>query len=650
MRFGKSRGNMLAKGYTGTIERVSGPWLRRPWVRIGLACCVVASLAIAIGTRVIPAKARPQAAAVATTYGPSDAAVAAAVNAAGWPQASDNWCGVATIAAIAQYRTHPTSQQDIASYLNSDAAVSEWGTPSVVNGAPPFKGDIARDSGTDPRSLVASLAYAGQGTYHELVDLRSNSDATLHLILDLLHSNEPISVIVYHGLHSVLVSGVVATGNPLTNPSSVTGFEVWDPGVGSPFGGIQPDREDFVPISTWLNSAYYWGFAAYSPNYFGSTPYDPDPSVGPYTFDPSSGENGHLWIGHYVYIRPDASTDAFTSVSPDWAINQSGAVIEGFHGETPSGYTGPVTSIPIVTQLSETSFDAPAFWSEASYQPISSDFAPTTVLSWVGTDSAHHLNVSVSTDGVNYTNKITLGETSFTRPSVIVVPNATMTANVVVIAWAGTDTRHSLNVIYDVYGTPQKVTFPETSTFAPSLAYFNGQIWMSWIGTDQGHTLNTRGLGPQGLTLGAKEVLWGNSSSQTPDLVADPQNNQMLLTWQMSGSGRLNLLQSPDGIAWSSVLGGPSVQTSNFTPALLAINPAPSDFPAYYWAWTGTDSGSSLNLQRATVPNAWSSVSTYGLPSLGAPLLGYIGEPHQIVEAWTGTDYAHHINLAIIPV
>ncbi len=622
-------------------------------MRIGLACCILASLGVTLGAHVLPVRAQPQQQArqtlPATLYGPSNSAVQSAVNAANWPQQMSNWCGIATIAAIARYRGHAVSQQDVVTYLNSDAGVSEWGTPSpILNEGPGFRGDIARDLGSDPRSLAASLAAMGGGGDHQVVDLRGNYDATLHLVSDLLRSNEPISVIVFHGFHSVLVSGVVATANPLTNPSSITGFEVWDPGVGVPGGNIQPDREDFVSLGTWLNSEYYWG-SPYAANYLGNLAEDPDPSVGPYTYDPSKNEFGHLWIGHYVYIRPDAPSDAFGSVSPDWAIDPTGAVIEGFHGEAPAGYTGAVTSIPIVTELAETSFDAPAFWSEAANQPVAASFAPAAVLAWVGTDLHHHLNVSVSTDGTHYTNKITLGETSFTRPSVLVVPNATNTANVVVISWAGNDTRHSLNVIYDVYGARTKVTFGETSRLAPSLAYFDGQIWMAWTGTDPAHTVNSRSLGPMGLTLGAKKTLWGNSSNVTPDLVPDPQNNQLLMTWQISGSNRLNLFSSPDGVNWTSVLGAPSGQRSAYTPSVMAIYPTPTDFPAYYWAWTGTDSARSLNLQRASAPNAWSPVSTYGLSSVGALLLGYVGHEHQILEAWTSLT-SHHIDIAIIPV
>ena len=43
-------------------------------------------------------------------------------------------------------------------------------------------------------------------------------------------------------------------------------------------------------------------------------------------------------------------------------------------------------------------------------------------------------------------------------PSVLVV-----NSNVVVIAWIGTDPKHTVNVMYDAYGARKKVTLADTS-------------------------------------------------------------------------------------------------------------------------------------------------------------------------------------------
>jgi hypothetical protein len=584
----------------------------------------------------------------ATLYGPSNARVLAAVQASAWPQQENNWCGVATVAAIAQFRGHAVSQQDVANYLNSAAAVSGWGTapPSPTTFGPGFKAEISGDVGTDPRSLAVGLSAEGQGKYHELIDVAGNYDATLHLVDDLIRAQEPISVIVFHGLHSVLVSGVMATDNPVTDPGSITGLEVWDPGYGIPNGNIQGAQEVLVPLSTWLNNTYYWA-TPYNANYFGSIADDPDPAVGPYTFNPSLADFLHLWIGHYVYLRPDAATDPSFNVKPDWPFNQGDAAIEGQHGELPAGYTGPVTSIPGTETLSDTSIDGPAFWSESAYHPLAGAFAPVTVLAWTGTDGAGHLNIETSNDGMTYSNKVVLNAESIARPSVVVVPTAT--TNVVVIAWTGTDTNHHLHVMYNAYGTQQTVTLTATSSYAPSLAYFGGQLWIAWAGTDSNHTLNVQALGPQGITPGAITTLSGDITNASPSLAPDINDGQLLLSWQMRGSSDLTFAKSVNGVGWTTEATLSPNLTSPLAPYMMVVNPPPAGMRTYYWIWTNW--AQSVVLNQAYTEGNWPT-SAFILPetSIGSPSIGYVGQKHQVLVVWTGTDRNHHINVATVPV
>jgi hypothetical protein len=618
-------------------------------VRIGLASILLLSVAVTVAVNVIPARAK-HAVLLATLYGASNASVKAAVKAASWPQKKNNWCGVATVAAIAQFRGLAVTQSNVASYLNSTAGVSAWGTAPTSGSwfGPAFKADIAGDLGTDPRSLAAGLTAEAQAHYHQLVDLAGNYDATIHMVDDLVRTKEPISVIVFHGLHSVLVSGVTATANPVTNPSSITGLEVWDPGYGVPNGGIQAAQEVLVSMNTWLTSQYYWA-SPYNANYYGSIASDPDPAVGPYTYNPShNNDYGHLWIGHYVYLRQDASTDPAVSVTSDWAFSQTGALITGFHGEVPTGYSGPTTSILKTTTLSDTSITGPAFWTDAAYHPATGTSSPAAVLAWIGTSSPHRLYVETSTDGFKYANKVVLGDTSPYRPSVIVVPSST--SNVVVLAWAGSSSSHALYVMYDVYGAKQKLILPYSSSYSPSLAYFAGQIWMAWTGTDSKHTLNVIALGPKGQTLGTHVTLSGDGSNAGPALVADPLDNELLLSWQMSSGSKLNFVTSSNGTTWTAGLPSPSSQTSNSTPAMMVIDPAPSGMPVYYWSWTSTSSSKGLTVMASSALGTWPSWPD-GLPksAIDAPELGYAGQANQILVAWTDASSSHHLNVSIVP-
>jgi hypothetical protein len=330
--------------------------LERRLLAFGLICDLLALLLLAPGwlpALVGTAEARGRDSFGTVIVGAAPARVYRAVSASAWPQQRDNWCGVATVAAIARFRGYAVSQSQVAAYLDNRASISEWGTPSRIRWWPGFPADIARDGGTDPRSLAAGLDEAARGSYHQLVDVRGAWNATVHLAADLERAREPISVIVLHGLHSVLVSAVIATGDPATHPGGIVGVQVWDPGVNSASGQIQATLETDVPIGQWLDGWMYWG-DPYNQNVIAGVPDDPDPAVGPFAYTPAHGLSRHLWIGNYVYLRPDD----LTTVNADWPYNQDGSLIAGFaHGELPQSPatptpspapTAPATANPVV--------------------------------------------------------------------------------------------------------------------------------------------------------------------------------------------------------------------------------------------------------------------------------------------------------------
>ena len=293
-------------------------------------------------------------AATATPNNPYALNVSGAASAAGWPQRYSNWCGIATVALVANYLGNSVSQSAIYSMLNSQQNESMWGypPPSSAYWGPYVAADIAGDFGTDPRSLAEGMTLATGRLYHVKVGLGSAWDTTIHIVDDLLISRQPISVFVDHGMHSVIVSGVEATGDPLANPNNITAIHVWDPGGGVNSVGIQATQEAVVPISQWLSGTIAWSGSSYLKSPYAANVYqgkalDPDPAVGPYAYVPS--QVNHLWVGHNVYISPLASSDA-AGLSPDWELNQNGVLIAGLPGGTwpnlPDGYTGASVPMP----------------------------------------------------------------------------------------------------------------------------------------------------------------------------------------------------------------------------------------------------------------------------------------------------------------
>jgi hypothetical protein len=402
-----------------------------------------------------------------------------------------------------------------------------------------------------------------------------------------------------------------------------------------------------VPISTWLTNSNYWG-SPYAANGSSSAPFDPDPAVGPYTFTTT-----HLWIGHYVYIRPDAASDPTTGVSVDWPVTRNSALIPGFGGEIPSGYAGATVTITPGNEaskvtLGDTSIAAPGFWSEATNAPASASYTPVSAIAWAGTDTDHHLNVMLSADGVHYDHKVTLNETSFTTPSILVVNQNN--ANIVVVAWTGSDLAHSLNILYDVYGSPLKHTFSDTSFYAPGLAAFNGQIWLTWAGTDGARTLNVMATGAQGQVSGAKATLWPDHSVTPPTLIPDSGAGRLVLTWRNSaGASYIGVAQSADGVSWTEVT-GPWSYTTLATPTIIGLNPIPANMTRYYQLWVGTDPAQRFLLAGGATPNADTTLTALSEAAVGGPQLGYVGQARQVLVVWTGTDTAHHLNIASVSV
>lgn len=320
--------------------------------------------------------------------------------------------------------------------------------------------------------------------------------------------------------------------------------------------------------------------------------------------------------------------------------------------------------------LPETSIDGPGFSSLSDYVPNPQTYPPgsfpATAIAWTGTDSGHSLNVIQSQDGFDYSkNKVTLQENSGSHPAVLLFANTTsgtLGPNLVVLAWTGTDSNHSLNVMFDVYGVRQKITLSDNSAFSPALAYFKGQVWLAWTGMDSGQALNVMAMGSHGVTPGHKTTLRGTgfSSRGGPSLRADTRHNQLLLSWtQTSAPSYIDLAQSSDGVAWATSFSPPPPQTSSFGPDVLAVSDTtPVGLPTDYWAWTGTDSLNSLNIAYTSTLSNWpAAIVTLNEQGLGSPALGFSnklgsGQPStvRILLAWTGTDTAHHLNVAIIQV
>ncbi|WIG58184.1 MAG: hypothetical protein OJF49_000929 [Ktedonobacterales bacterium] len=252
-------------------------------------------------------------------------------------QTKDNYCGVASTLAVKKYdwiqkggTTKYSDQDSVAALLNSSSAVSPWGraNPNGSNhGA--FVADIATDGGTDPRSVswaeytTTPIAYY----FHNWIYRTSSSTATYEVGADFGPAsgiNDPFAVVIAHGLHLEVLDGVFANLDPSAGGGTIYGISIWDPGVGSPWGGYSPEQEYVWDTYDWTSNS---SVNQWAQPYASNNGYDPDPSTynNPH-YDPpfsSFGNQQHHWIGYYATDEQDR-TSSICNGLPDYALDENG--------------------------------------------------------------------------------------------------------------------------------------------------------------------------------------------------------------------------------------------------------------------------------------------------------------------------------------
>jgi hypothetical protein len=335
-----------------------------------------------------------------------------------------------------------------------------------------------------------------------------------------------------------------------------------------------------------------------------------------------------------------------------------GGVVNVAHA-TPSAVGAPHEGAKVT--LGETSIDGPAIMGTPS--------SLGTVIAWTGTDPSHSLNLMTSTDGLHYTNKHTLPETSLWRPAIAFIDSArTGPYGTIILAWTGTDPAHTLNIEFislPTFTVSEKVTFwGETSFTAPSVASINGDInsdvYLAWAGTDTAHTLNVLHRMWHSSPAPDKHTLWGWSSISRPNITQDQSPSStiaMILSWT-TGNGRIAFADTTDRVHWTMPSASPLTYQSAWAPSMIAFFVTdPTTMPTHWLAWTGagTTSTHSINVAYTQSFPTWGAAnSTVALPetAISSPALAYNGDgtTQQVLIAWAGTDPAHHLNIAFVTV
>ena len=222
-------------------------------------------------------------------------------------------------------------------------------------------------------------------------------------------------------------------------------------------------------------------------------------------------------------------------------------------------------------------------------------------VAWTGTDAAHHLNVASAADGHTFGGKVVLNETSIDGPGLAAGDGR------IFFAWTGTDASHHVNVIAssDLQRFGNKVTLNETSPYGPALAFGNSRLYL------------------------------GDNSASAPGLSF--VDGKLYLLWRGTDANHsLNVMESADGVAFTNkvTLG----DSSNMQPGLARQS-------AFELVWTGRDPAHRLNRLSDSTSRFDAAVkATFDDTSIaGLSLVTFRGQAY---VTWTGTDAAHHVNVA----
>ncbi len=282
-----------------------------------------------------------------------------------WPQASGNYCSLATTQGMINYIEWANNQTEKFLTRASEGPATYTSTPGdpnlqqagqllydmdhtlAANLAPGLKvvssgrnrkpftlANISHDSGMDPRAVAVTVAYETNAIhpYHMHIFHNAPGDVAKHIAQVTAKYQEPLMLMMNRGEHSVLIAGVWAYGNPATDPQAIIDsfavYSPWDQNWGYFLDGTYFER---VPLDQFVGGTSRDGATWLARPYASNNGYDPDPYMGPYQagVDPYTGATAnptaHFWIGNIVTIERDDHNDN----TPDNAYNENDQLMTG---------------------------------------------------------------------------------------------------------------------------------------------------------------------------------------------------------------------------------------------------------------------------------------------------------------------------------
>jgi len=261
--------------------------------------------------------------------------------------------------------------------------------------------------------------------------------------------------------------------------------------------------------------------------------------------------------------------------------------------------------------------------------PGAVEFNNRIVVAWAGTDAEHHLNILQSQQEDVWSDKLTLRDTSPTGAALCVFNNR------LYLAWTGSN-NDQLNVMSSADGIywENKVVLGETSVGRPALTVFRGKLVLGWVGSDLQRRLNIL-FSSDGTNWHGKKTL-GEEGIDAPALATF--NDRLFMAWTGTNPERnVNIMSTQDeGVTWQNKVILP--ETSLAGPSLFVYN------SQLYLSWAGTDANHSINTILSNDGVHFVEKVTLWDSSDHSPILCtcYDGD---LGLVWTGRDAFHHLNI-----
>ncbi len=125
------------------------------------------------------------------------------------------------------------------------------------------------------------------------------------------------------------------------------------------------------------------------------------------------------------------------------------------------------------------------------------------------------------------------------------------------VGWTGRNAAHNLNLMTyspatKSFGPAQVLTDTTLAGAGPSLDYFNGNLYVAWLGTD--HRLNIGRYNPANPTHLANKVTLREYSNNAPSIVtfqSGAPTGRLYLSWRGT-DGHLNIISSADASTFNT--------------------------------------------------------------------------------------------------